>query len=129
MIARRCDVASHVAATCAASDLVSVRKVVLSILLMAAFFGARYVRISASRSSVAPKPAPIATPTPNAPPVPQPAPKATEFTQAGLRHWTWPNHYAVSEETIPPRLMEDYHYQLMGTYPQLVSRKPEARRF
>jgi|GEM_PF-3762695 len=25
--------------------------------------------------------------------------------------------------------MEDYHYQLMGTYPQLVSRKPEARRF
>lgn len=107
-----------------------VKKVVLSVLFMAAFFVARYVRINASRSPIKVQPAPVAKSSPNARPLPPPPPPTpARLNQAQPVDKTWPTYFAVADMSITLRSLDKHGYKVSANYPILASSEPEVRKF
>ena len=124
MIARRPDVAIHVAAKGDDSDAGRMRNLVLIPVWSALVVTAGCTQTSASRwpSEATPAPtamsAPANSPTPNRKPV-----RTTDVNQ------TWPNELFTSERFITPRSFDKDGYELDASYPQIDSNELEARRF
>jgi len=112
-------VATHVAAKTWHRQFSRVRILVFIIVWSAVVVVAGCTQTKASRSTVEakPTPAPVASLTPGLP------------DQAERITPNWPNYFTFTEYSIPSLSFEKDGYDLQAQYPQISSRKPEARRF
>lgn len=130
MIARAESVVSHVAPKRDDGDLVYVRKILLTLLLIVAFFVVRLVRLNVSRSPVAAKSAPITTSSPNAVSLPPPpAQTPARLLQAEPLDKKWTSYFAVSDHSITIRSLAKHGYKVSADYPILASAEPDVGKF